>query len=117
MALLQVKTENGIVEGLPSGNQMISIFKGIPFAKPPVGDLRWKAPQPAENWEGVRPCYKFGFIPMQARFASEGGGNTLAAQEFYVIEFPMREDCLYLNIWTPAKAADEKLPVAGYIHG
>ncbi len=117
MALLQVKTENGIVEGLPSGNQMISVFKGIPFAKPPVGDLRWKAPQPAEDWEGVRPCYKFGFIPMQARFASEGGGNTLAAQEFYVIEFPMSEDCLYLNIWTPAKAADEKLPVAVYIHG
>ena len=117
MALLQVKTENGIVEGLPAGNQSVSIFKGIPFAKPPVGDLRWKAPQPAEDWDGVLLCHQFAPIPMQARFASEGGGNTLAAQEFYVIDFPMSEDCLYLNIWTPAKSDSEKLPVAVYIHG
>lgn len=116
MALLQVKTENGIVDGLPAGNQAVSLFKGIPFAKAPVGDLRFRAPQPMELWEGVYPAYKFAPIAMQPRFASEGG-NTLAAKEFYVVEFPRSEDCLYLNIWTPAKSAEEQLPVAVYIHG
>ena len=54
MALLQVKTESGMVEGLTGWNQAVSIFRGIPYAKAPVGELRWKAPQPAEPWEGVR---------------------------------------------------------------
>ena len=116
MALLQVRTENGIVEGLPAGNQIVSLFKGIPFVKAPVGDLRWRAPQPVESWDGVYQAYKFAPIAMQPRFASEGG-NTLAAKEFYVVEFPRSEDCLYLNVWTPAKRADEKLPVAVYFHG
>ena len=92
MALTQVKTENGIVEGYPAGNQNITVFKGIPFAKPPVGDLRWRAPEPAENWEGVRRCYQFGNICVQKRFISEGGGTGLAAQEFYVRDYPMSED-------------------------
>ena len=117
MALDQVRTESGIVEGYPAGNQFITVFKGIPFAKPPVGDLRWKAPQPCDPWDGVYKAYKFGNIAMQPRFVSEGGGTSLAAQEFYVRDYPMSEDCLYLNIWTPAKTGNEKLPVAIYIHG
>lgn len=116
MAILQAKTENGLVEGLPAGNQSVSVFKGIPYAKPPVGELRWKAPQPVENWEGVYQAFKFSDICPQPRFASEGG-NTLAATEFYVVEYPLNEDCLYLNVWTPAKSPEEKLPVAVYIHG
>ncbi len=116
MALLHAKTTSGWVEGLPSGNQRISVFKGIPFAAPPVGDLRWKAPQPVKPWEGVLTAYKFADIAMQERFASEGG-NVFAKEEFYVLEFPMNEDCLYLNVWTPAKSEDERLPVAVYFHG
>ena len=115
MALLQANTEGGPVEGLPAGNQSITVFKGIPFAAPPTGALRWRVPQPVRPWTGVRKCWQFAPIAMQERFASEGGG--IAAQDFYVRNFETSEDCLALNIWTPAESADEKLPVAVYIHG
>jgi para-nitrobenzyl esterase len=116
MALLMTEVEGGLVEGLPGHNQSISVFKGIPFAKSPEGELRWKRPQPAEPWEGILKAYKYPDICTQLRYPSEGG-TTLAAREFYVVEFPMSEDCLKLNVYTPAKSADEKLPVAIYIHG
>ncbi|MCD8330190.1 MAG: carboxylesterase family protein, partial [Lachnospiraceae bacterium] len=116
MALLQVRTEGGLVEGLPGWNQAVSVFRGIPYAAPPVGDLRWKAPQPVIPWEGVRPAYKYGNISYQARYASEGGGDLIGT-EFYCLDWPRDEDCLYLNVWTPAKSADEKLPVGVYLHG
>lgn len=64
--LRQVKTENGWVRGIPAADPRITAFKGIPFAAPPVGDLRWKAPQPAKNWDGVLECYQFGPMAMQA---------------------------------------------------
>lgn len=115
MALLKAKTESGWVVGQPSANQLNSVFKGIPFAAPPVGDLRWKAPQPVPAWEGEYKAFTWPNIAYQKRWPSEGGG--IAGQEFYVIEPPMSEDCLYLNIWTPAKSSDEKLPVGVYIHG
>lgn len=116
MALLKIQTESGWVEGLPANNQAVSVFKGIPFAKPPVGSRRWRAPEPVDPWEGTLEAFRFSDICTQPRFASEGG-NTLAAKEFYVLEFPMSEDCLSLNVWTPAKSDQEKLPVAVYIHG
>lgn len=116
MALLQVKTDAGIVEGLTGWNQAISVFRGIPYAAPPVGELRWKAPQPVQPWEGVRPCYKWGNISYQMRRASEGGGDIIG-NEFYCVDWPRDEDCLYLNVWTPAKSSDEKLPVGVYFHG
>ena len=115
MALLEVKTDKGWVRGIPGGNQMISIFRGIPYAAPPVGENRWKAPQEAESWEGIRNCYTFPNISWQERQESEGGG--IVANEFYCLDWPRSEDCLYLNVWTPAKSADEKLPVAVYMHG
>jgi para-nitrobenzyl esterase len=102
----RVQTANGVLEGTtePSG---VRAFKGIPFAEPPVGDLRWKPPQPVKNWEGVRRAHRFGPRAMQRPvfgdmvFRSNG----------------VSEDCLYLNVWTPAKSADEKLPVLVYFYG
>ena len=116
MMLKTVKTENGLVRGLPAADPRITSFKGIPFAAPPVGGLRWKAPQPAKNWEGVRDCYAFAPISMQ----SIPGLNQ---ENIYTREWnvdptiPMEEDCLYLNVWTPAKSADEKLPVFVWFFG
>lgn len=115
MAILKVKTNSGWVEGLPSSNQAVSVFKGIPFAQPPVGELRWKLPVPVKPWEGVYEAYKYADIAWQERISSEGG--SVAGSEFYVLDHPRNEDCLYLNVFTPAKSADEKLPVAVYIHG
>ena len=63
--LREVRTENGVVRGLPAADPRVTSFKGIPFAAPPVGELRWKAPQPAKDWDGVLDCYKFAPISMQ----------------------------------------------------
>lgn len=102
----RVTTANGIVEGVvePSG---IRVFRGIPFAAPPVGDLRWKPPQPAKNWDGVRRAETFGAQCMQRRVF--GDMNFRASG--------MSEDCLFLNVWTPAKSASERLPVLVYYYG
>ena len=101
----QVKTAEGILEGLNFSG--IKVFKGVPFAAPPVGNLRWKAPQPVEKWEGVRKATEFGPNPMQeALFGDMNFGTKMNS-----------EDCLYLNIWTPAKTMQEKLPVLIYFNG
>jgi len=103
------KTENGLVRGLPAADPRITSFKGIPFAAPPVGENRWRAPQPAANWEGIRDCYQFAPISVQDQPAV---GTDIYCREWHVDpDIPMDEDCLYLNIWTPAKKTDEKLPV------
>jgi len=111
-----IKTENGFVRGIPAADPRITAFKGIPFAAPPVGDLRWKAPQPAANWEGVRDCFTFAPISMQNTPGLDP--NSLYAKEWHVDpEIPMSEDSLYLNVWTPTKTGDEKLPVMIWIFG
>ena len=113
--LRETKTENGLVRGLPAANNRITVYKGVPFAAPPVGKNRWRAPQPAENWEGVRDCYKFGPISVQD---TPGVGTDIYCREWHVDpEIPMSEDCLYLNIWTPAKATTDKLPVLVWYFG
>src|SRR5919197_4027370 len=103
----RVKTANGVVEGAGRQPSGVRIFKGIPFAQPPVGDLRWREPQPVKDWRGVRRADHFGPRCMQApifgdmNFRSDG----------------MSEDCLYLNVWTPARSGRERLPVLVYFYG
>ena len=114
--LRTTKTENGLVRGLMGTNARITVFKGIPYAAPPVGENRWRAPQPAEKWEGIRKCYEFGPITMQ-KIPGEDP-NAFYSKEWHVDpEVPMGEDSLRLNIWTPARSADEKLPVMMWIFG
>jgi len=110
------KTENGMVRGLPGTDARITVFKGIPYAADTSGKNRWRAPQPAENWEGIRDCFEFSAIPYQAVPGEDP--EAFYSKEWHVDpDLPMSEDCLALNIWTPAKSADEKLPVMIWIHG
>jgi para-nitrobenzyl esterase len=106
-----IRTENGIVSGIKSGN--ISIFKGIPFAAPPIGDLRWRAPQPVKNWTGVLKCNEFSASPMQNKPVP----FMMWTKEFITPPEKLSEDCLYLNIWTPDRSAKKKLPVFVWIYG
>ena len=113
--LRQVKTENGWVRGIEAADPRITAFKGVPFAAPPTGKNRWRAPQPCENWAGVRDCSRFAPISMQW---IPGLGDDIYCREWHVDpEIPMGEDCLYLNIWTNAKKAGEKLPVLVWFFG
>ena len=98
-----VRVDGGLVSGSAAGE--VRVYKGIPFAAPPVGDLRWKPPQPVKPWEGVRPCVEAGPWSPQPR--------PMIGRELGT----MKEDCLYLNVWTAAKGAGEKRPVMVWIHG
>lgn len=104
---VQVTTANGIIEGEFDIKTNIQSFKGIPFAQPPVGNLRWKAPQPVTNWTGVKQTKKFGPRAVQSNIFGDMGFRSDG----------LSEDCLYLNVWSPAKSSDEKLPVLVYFYG
>ena len=102
---LQVQTKYGILEGFEQDG--VKKFLGVPFAQAPVGDLRWKAPQPVQPWEGIREAKAFGDDPMQPNVFGDmnfrGSGRS--------------EDCLYLNIWTTASTTADALPVLIYFNG
>jgi len=107
-----VAIDAGKVRGAVVGaDKDVLAYKGIPYAKPPVGDLRWQAPQPPEKWQGVRDCFQFGNVCVQKSDQLINSIPQLA------LGAPMSEDCLYLNVWAPAKPAGAKLPVLYWIHG
>ncbi len=106
-----VSTKNGEIEGYREGELLV--FKGIPFAKPPVDALRWKEPQAPENWEGVLSCKEFSASPFQP----DPKPFSCWSEEFIAPPEPLSEDCLYLNVWTGASQKNEKRPVFVWIYG
>lgn len=113
-------TISGRVDGVSGKDPSVVVYKGIPYAAPPVGELRWKAPQPPVSWEGTRFCDHFGPTSIQGDRDDAPSMNPFAAffqKEFYPEKMPMSEDCLFLNIWTPKETGDERLPVLLWIHG
>jgi para-nitrobenzyl esterase len=104
---VQTTIEHGLIEGDYDTKTGIQTYFGIPFAKPPVGPLRWKAPQPLEKWNGVKITKKFGPRPMQ----------TVVFGDMNSRSDGVSEDCLYLNVWTPAKRNTKGLPVLVYYYG
>lgn len=106
----RVKTESGVVEGVAAALPDVRVFRGIPFAAPPVGALRWKAPQPVKHWKGVRKADEFGPRCMQPPIYPDMIFRDRPDK-------PMSEDCLYLNVWTPAKSAQDRLAVMVWFYG
>jgi para-nitrobenzyl esterase len=104
-----VRLEQGELAGSVGRSPDVRVYRGIPFAAPPVGDLRWKPPQPAPSWQGIRQATQIGNACPQPPFPANGLYGASPP--------PISEDCLNLNIWTPAKSADDRLPVMVWIHG
>jgi para-nitrobenzyl esterase len=108
-----VSIEGGLIAGKAVAGGEAMLFAGIPYAAPPVGGLRWKATQPPSSWTGVRPATDFGPGCMQPRATADRLPWTME----YLHQGRIDEDCLYLNVWIPARAAGQPMPVVVFIHG
>ncbi|MCG8708081.1 carboxylesterase family protein [Brenneria sp. 4F2] len=108
-----INVTGGMIEGKLSGDKQLALFQGIPYAAPPIGELRWKKPQPVNPWSGVKNTDAFAAGCMQKAVT----GDKLPWTTEFLHQGPISEDCLYLNIWSPAKSAKDKLPVIVFIHG
>ena len=107
VSYVQLRTADGVLEGVVSADGKVRTFKGIPYAAPPVGPLRWQPPQPVTPWTGVRKASEYGPRPMQGRIFDDMIFHDAGPSE----------DCLYLNLWMPANPATDKLPVMVWIFG
>ena len=109
-----ISVDGGRITGSLSADKSVAIYKGIPFAAPPVGDLRWKAPQPVVAWDGVKKCTEFSSSAIQAK----QGPFMFWSTEFIIDTTKgYSEDCLYLNVWTKKESQVKNCPVIVYIHG
>ncbi|MBE0651358.1 MAG: carboxylesterase family protein [Bacteroidales bacterium] len=111
--LSEVQLDSGKISGIYNPKTHVYAFKGIPYAKPPVGDLRWRASQPVTPWKGIRKCTMFGASAIQPA----PGPFSMWTSEFIAPASPLSENCLYLNVWTAAQSNKEKRPVIVFIHG
>jgi para-nitrobenzyl esterase len=107
-----IQVDGGLIAGIPSPQWSygIRVFRGVPFAAPPVGNLRWRSPQPVVPWQGVKEADRYSPVCMQPATAKDSNGWMDGLT-------PVSEDCLYLNIWTPAKSANDNLAVMVFIPG
>jgi para-nitrobenzyl esterase len=107
------KITNGKIQGLLNATKTVRVFKGIPFAAPPVGNLRWKSPEPVQNWKGIKQCTAFSASPVQNKPLP----FYCWSEEFIAQPEPISEDCLYLNVWTSPKSTEKKKAVFVWIYG
>ncbi|MDD4796633.1 MAG: carboxylesterase family protein [Eubacteriales bacterium] len=108
-----VRVQQGLLQGKRCKTDGVFAFLGVPFAAPPVGKLRWAPPQPPKSWQGVRPAVEYAKVCPQYDLPQ----GSFYQKEFYPDPKQCDEDCLYLNVWSSARSADDKLPVLVWIHG
>jgi para-nitrobenzyl esterase len=108
-----IKIADGTISGTTNYSKSINIFKGIPFAAPPIGANRWRPPQPVKKWKGILKCDSFSASPMQP----SPKPFSVWTEEFLIPAQPIGEDCLYLNVWAPSSVQSKKLPVVVWIYG
>lgn len=117
MPLRQTTISTGAVQGVPCGNSLYTVYRGIPYADTTAGKNRFCVPKPPKCWEGVRVCDTFSEIYMQRGGSFGMPFADFFRKEFYPVAMKTGDDCLKLNVWTPAQSAQERLPVMFWIHG